>query len=119
MQSLKQPSTSKDAPKITNDQESFEEHQRRCQAARILESQEQLIWHSMARNEDVPQTRRYFRAIAAGMDPSKVTQNSSGHSGFEGLQSARKGTARVVSRSDKSARPLDPSSIAKRKLADP
>ncbi|KAG8626932.1 hypothetical protein KVT40_005877 [Elsinoe batatas] len=109
MQSLKQGSTSKDAPKITNDQEPFEDRQRRTQAARILESQEQLIWHSMARNEDVPQTRQYFRAIAAGMDPSKMAQKSTGHSGGEGLQSARKGTARVVSRSDKTAGPSDPS----------
>ncbi|PNS16769.1 hypothetical protein CAC42_4733 [Sphaceloma murrayae] len=67
-----QSSFKQDLPVLARPEESFEDRRRRVQAARILESSEQLIWHSIARHESVPQTRRYFRTIAAGMDPSKL-----------------------------------------------
>ncbi|GME50381.1 hypothetical protein BKCO1_1600050 [Neofusicoccum parvum] len=48
--------------------ETFEERERRYNAARILESNEMLIWHSVARNESLPQTRLHFEKIVAGFD---------------------------------------------------
>ncbi|KAH7064860.1 hypothetical protein B0J12DRAFT_14349 [Macrophomina phaseolina] len=52
---------------LTRD-ETFEERERRYNAARILESSEMLIWHSVARNESLPQTRLHFEKIVAGFD---------------------------------------------------
>lgn len=52
---------------LTRD-ETFEERERRYNAARILESNEMLIWHSVARNESLPQTRLHFEKIVAGFD---------------------------------------------------
>ncbi|KAF2141189.1 uncharacterized protein K452DRAFT_358993 [Aplosporella prunicola CBS 121167] len=48
--------------------ETFEERERRYKAARILESNEMLIWHAAARNESIPQTRLHFEKIVAGFD---------------------------------------------------
>lgn len=113
-----QPSASKDAPVVAKVEESFEDRQRRAQAARVLENHEQLIWHSIARHEvrltpvdmistclndiqSVPQTRRYFRTIAAGMDPNKISE-----------QIRRDENARPGQKSMKTSRPLDGQSSA-------
>ncbi|KAJ9661259.1 hypothetical protein H2201_006618 [Coniosporium apollinis] len=49
--------------------ETFEERERRHNAARTLESNEMLIWLSMSRNESVPQIRLYYERVLAGFDP--------------------------------------------------
>ncbi|KAK7525002.1 uncharacterized protein IWZ02DRAFT_489362 [Phyllosticta citriasiana] len=46
--------------------ETYEERQRRYNAARVLESNEMLIWWSTVRNESIPQTRLHFENILAG-----------------------------------------------------
>ncbi|KAK8258504.1 hypothetical protein IWZ00DRAFT_550758 [Phyllosticta capitalensis] len=46
--------------------ETYEERQRRYNAARVLESNEMLIWWSTVRNESLPQTRLHFENQLAG-----------------------------------------------------
>ncbi|KAK8165657.1 hypothetical protein BKA80DRAFT_309703 [Phyllosticta citrichinensis] len=46
--------------------ETYEERQRRYNAARVLESNEMLIWWSTVRNESIPQTRLHFENQLAG-----------------------------------------------------
>ncbi|OCL09736.1 hypothetical protein AOQ84DRAFT_438786 [Glonium stellatum] len=48
--------------------ESYEDRERRHQAALYLESNEMLIWFANQRNESVPQTRLHFEKILAGLD---------------------------------------------------
>ncbi|KAF2100028.1 hypothetical protein NA57DRAFT_75531 [Rhizodiscina lignyota] len=47
-------------------EETFEEKAVKEQAARVLESNELLIWLAMSRNESVPQTRHYYERLLAG-----------------------------------------------------
>ncbi|CAO2651266.1 Nn.00g095630.m01.CDS01 [Neocucurbitaria sp. VM-36] len=47
--------------------ESYEQRQRRDEAACILESTEMLIWYAAARNESIPQTRHYYQNIVLGV----------------------------------------------------
>ncbi|KAF2089852.1 hypothetical protein K490DRAFT_62729 [Saccharata proteae CBS 121410] len=49
-------------------EETFEERERRSYAARILESNEMLIWMSSTRNESIPQTRLHFEKVVAGIE---------------------------------------------------
>ncbi|KAI9695175.1 MAG: hypothetical protein M1820_008811 [Bogoriella megaspora] len=55
------------APSAT---ESFEQRQERIEAAKVVESNERLIWYSTMRNESVPQTRLHFLRVLAGIDES-------------------------------------------------
>jgi len=56
-----------DRPKTED--ELFEERERRHAAARILESNELLIFHAHANDESIPQTRLRFEKIMIGIDP--------------------------------------------------
>ncbi|KAI9820670.1 MAG: hypothetical protein M1827_005039 [Pycnora praestabilis] len=55
--------------KVTDDL--FEERERRHRAARILESNELLIFHAHANNESIPQTRLRFEKMMIGMEDSE------------------------------------------------
>lgn len=46
----------------------FKERERLCSAAAILESNEMLLWHSLARCESVPQTKLHFERVLIGID---------------------------------------------------
>ena len=46
----------------------FKERERLCNAAAILESNEMLLWHSLARCESVPQTKLHFERVLIGID---------------------------------------------------
>lgn len=46
----------------------FKERERLCNAAAILESNEMLLWHSLARCESVPQTKLHFERALIGID---------------------------------------------------
>ncbi|TKA76948.1 hypothetical protein B0A49_01723 [Cryomyces minteri] len=52
--------------------EKFEEREQRTRAAKILESNEMLIWHSQQANESIPQTRLRFTKLLAGFAPDST-----------------------------------------------
>ena len=84
------------AGQIEAAEESYNDRIQRIRAARVLTSHEQLVWHSMARNEvcrldaarstilngltgpkSIEQTRRHFRALMAGWTSARPKQDAS------------------------------------------
>lgn len=53
--------------------ETYEQRQRRSEAAHILDSSEMIMWYAAARNESIPQTRRHYQNIVLGLpqDPQE------------------------------------------------
>jgi hypothetical protein len=46
----------------------FKERERLYNATAILESNEMLLWHSVARRESVPQTKLHFERVLIAID---------------------------------------------------
>ena len=46
----------------------YKERERLCSVAAILESNEMLLWHSLARCESVPQMKLHFERVLIGID---------------------------------------------------
>ncbi|KZF19961.1 hypothetical protein L228DRAFT_270728 [Xylona heveae TC161] len=82
-----------DAGRLKSEDELFEERERRHTAARILESNELLIFHSHANDESIPQTRLRFEKMMVGLEPDGSDNDWEDDYEDEGSEGASTGTS--------------------------